>query len=68
MNDNEIGPIPKPRYKCRCEHCGQDTVVGYDEWLNLTELMMTFSGLTAAQKEIILLMIDGAKYRQGKKP
>lgn len=52
------------KYTATCEHCKKETAISYEEWLALTNLMLTFSGLTPAQKETMLLMIDGMKYRR----
>jgi hypothetical protein len=49
-----------------CEKCGQKTSIGYNEWLNLTKVMLTFASLEQSQKETILLMVDGMRYRMMK--
>jgi hypothetical protein len=46
-----------------CEHCGKKTAIGFHEWLELTKVMMTFSNLEKSQQELILLLMDGIKYR-----
>lgn len=46
-----------------CEHCKKETAISFEEWLDLTRLMMTFSALDQSQKELILLMVDGCKFR-----
>lgn len=52
------------KYKATCEHCNKETAISYEEWLALTQLMLTFSGLSEPQKEIILLITDGMRYRK----
>lgn len=47
----------------KCDKCGEKTTIGFNEWLDLTKTMMTFSSLDPSQKETILLMIDGMRYR-----
>lgn len=56
--------IGKQKYTATCEHCKKETAIGYDEWLNLTNVMLTFSGLSVEQKETVLLIMDGLKYRR----
>lgn len=52
------------KYSATCDHCGKETRIGFEEWNNLKELMLDFIRLTKEQKDIILLMIDGAFYRE----
>lgn len=51
----------------KCDKCGENTTIGFNEWLDLTRLMMTFSELDNSQKELILLMVDGCRYRMSLK-
>lgn len=55
------------KYTCTCEHCGKETAVGFDEWKNLNEVMLSFLDLSKEKQDMILLMIDGALYRAEKK-
>ena len=52
------------KYTATCDHCGKETRIGFDEWNNLKDLMLDFVRLTKEQKDMILLMIDGAFYRE----
>lgn len=52
------------KYTVTCEHCQKETHIGYEEWLALTEVMLTFASLDKAQKDLILLLCDGLKWRQ----
>lgn len=54
------------KYTATCQFCQNETAINYEDWLSLTKVMLTFSGLTDAQKDTILLMIDGMKYRKEK--
>ncbi len=47
----------------KCDKCGEKTTISFNEWLDLTKTMMTFSSLEQSQKETILLMVDGMRYR-----
>ena len=47
----------------KCDKCGEKTTIAFKEWLDLTKTMMTFSSLEPSQKETILLMVDGMRYR-----
>lgn len=40
--------------------------MSYEEWQRMTILMLQFYALSSEEKEQILLMIDGYKYRSGK--
>lgn len=51
------------KYTATCEHCKKETAIAYEEWLELTQLMLTFSGLQPSQKETVMLIMDGLKYR-----
>ena len=47
----------------KCDKCGEKTTIAFNEWQDLTKTMMTFSSLEPSQKETILLMVDGMRYR-----
>lgn len=40
--------------------------ISYEELLGMLELLKTFSSLSSEDKELILLMMDGMKYRSKK--
>jgi hypothetical protein len=48
----------------KCEHCKKDTVISFEEWRELTTMMLSFMDLTKEQQDLILLAMDGALYRQ----
>lgn len=48
---------------CTCDKCGQETAVGFTEWINLNRVMLSFMELEKDKQDLILLMIDGALYR-----
>lgn len=50
----------------KCEKCNHDTPISFDEWKLLTDVMFSFIRLSKEQKDMILLMVDGALYRAEK--
>lgn len=58
--------MSKPKYKTICDNCLKPTTIDFGSWLKLTHLMLDFTRLSKEQKDVILLMIDGALYRQQK--
>lgn len=56
----------KNKYTATCDHCKKETTVGFDEWVNLNKVMLSFMDLSKEKQDMILLMIDGALYRAEK--
>lgn len=50
-----------------CEKCNHKQTISFEEWKYLTEVMLTFVELSKEQKDMVLLMIDGAMYRSQRK-
>jgi len=59
--------VSKRKYTCTCDHCGKETSIGFEEWNNLNTVMLSFLELSQEQKDMILLMIDGAMYRANRR-
>jgi len=51
----------------KCEQCQKETKISFEEWRELTTVMLDFAILPKEQKEMILLMSDGLLYRQEQK-
>lgn len=51
------------KYTTNCDHCKKETTVSFDSWKNMSEMVLGFMRLSKEQRNIILLMIDGALYR-----
>lgn len=58
--------IKPTKYTSTCPNCQKEVAIQYEEWLALSEIMMTFSGLKPSQKETVMLIMDGLKFRQQK--
>ena len=58
--------MSKNKYTATCDHCKKETTVGFDEWVNLNKVMLSFMELSKEKQDMILLMIDGALYRAEK--
>lgn len=51
----------------KCDKCGNTEVkIEFEEWKSVTEVMLMYIQLTKEQKDMILLMVDGALYRAEK--
>jgi len=51
----------------KCEHCQKETKISFEEWRELTTVMLDFAVLPKEQKEMLLLMAEGLLYRQEQK-